>query len=106
MVLPVAPSALKVSLDEAAFKEIEDQLDFGKECLEATVEGGEKASDWLGHDNSPKLEHGEAVHAQGAILRELHALVKKQDPGFGGLVRVRSKRQEFLWVHQQFEDDY
>lgn len=92
--------------DEVAFKEIEDQLDFGKECLEATIEGGEKMNDWLGQDDSPKLEHGDAIRAQDAILRELHALVKKQDPSFGGLIRVRNKRQEFLWVHPQFESEY
>jgi internalin A len=107
LVLPVASSALKLSVDEATFKEFEDQLDFGKECLEATVEGGEKVNDWLGQSDSPKLEHADAVRAQGAILRELHALVKKQgDSSFGGLVRVRNKRQEFLWVHQQFEAEY
>lgn len=106
LALPVAASAIKISIDEAAFKEIEDQLDFGKECLEATVEGGEKMNDWLGQDGSLKLEHGEAIRAQGAILRELQALVKKEDISFGGLVRVRNKRQEFLWVHPQFESEY
>lgn len=27
-------------------------------------------------------------------------------PSFGGLVHVRNKRQEFLWVHPQFEGEY
>lgn len=106
LVLPVASSALKISLDDAAFEAIEDELDFGKECIEATVEGGEKLGEWFGADDAPKLEHGEAMRVQGAVLRELHALLKKQDPSFGGLVRVRNKRQEFLWVHQQFEGEY
>ena len=35
--------------------------------------------------------------------REFQALLKAKDPGFGGLVRVMNKRQEFLWVHPQFE---
>jgi hypothetical protein len=38
--------------------------------------------------------------------RELHTLLKAQDPGFGGLVRVMNRRQEFLWVHPQFEGEY
>jgi hypothetical protein len=27
-------------------------------------------------------------------------------PGFGGLVRVMNKRQEFLWVHEKFAGEY
>jgi internalin A len=42
------------------------------------------------------------------MLREFQALLKANDPSssFGGLVRVRNKRQEFLWVHEQFEAEY
>jgi hypothetical protein len=39
-------------------------------------------------------------------LRELHALLKVKDPGFGGLVRVMNKRQEFLWGHEKFAGEY
>jgi hypothetical protein len=28
------------------------------------------------------------------------------NPGFGGLVRVMNKRQEFLWVHERFAGEY
>jgi internalin A len=49
---------------------------------------------------------GEAIRAQGSILRELHALLKEKDPSFAGLVRVQNKRREFLWVHPQFVDEY
>ncbi len=39
---------------------------------------------------------------------QLTALLKDKDPssGFGGLIRVRNKRQEFLWVHERFEEEY
>jgi hypothetical protein len=39
---------------------------------------------------------------------EFHALFKAKDPsyGFGGLVRVMNKRQEFLWVHEKFAGEY
>jgi hypothetical protein len=42
------------------------------------------------------------------ILRELHALLKAQDPGhsFGGLERIQNKRPEFLWIHPQFLKEY
>jgi internalin A len=56
--------------------------------------------------DAPGLERGEAIEAQGAVLRQLHAWLKEKDPGFGGLVRVQNKRQEFLWAHPQFETEY
>ncbi len=40
-----------------------------------------------------------------AVVRALPWL-KEQYPRFGGLVRVEDKRQEFLWVHPQFEKEY
>ncbi|VFM95419.1 MAG: hypothetical protein BECKG1743D_GA0114223_100763 [Candidatus Kentron sp. G] len=35
-------------------------------------------------------------------------MLRQKDPGcnFGGLVRVRNKRNEFLWVHPRFEEEY
>jgi hypothetical protein len=53
-----------------------------------------------------KVEHSIAICAENATLRELHALLKAKDPGFGGLVRVMNKRQEFLWVHERFASEY
>jgi hypothetical protein len=49
---------------------------------------------------------GVALRSDGSALRELHALFKAKDPGFGGLVRVMNKRQEFLWVHEKFAGEY
>ncbi len=106
LVLPVASSATKLLMDEAAYKRIEKELDLGQKSIESVLKGGEKLGGWLGRSDAPDMEHGEAVRAQGAILRELHAFLKEQDPKFGGLVRVQNKRQEFLWVHSQFEKEY
>ena len=106
LVLPVASSGIKLALDETAYKAIEEQLDFGKSVIDAAIGEGTKIGDWLGASESTRLEHGEAIRAQGATLREFHALLKAKDPGFGGLVRVMNKRQEFLWVHPQFEKEY
>ena len=106
LVLPMASSGLKL-VDQKAYEAIEDQLAFGKDIIDASLSGGEKVGEWLGGGDSTSLEHGEAaIRAQGATLRELQALLKAKDPGFGGLVRVRNKRQEFLWVHPQFEEEY
>ena len=106
LVLPVAASATKLISDEAAFKRIEKQLDFGQKCAESVIKGGEQMGSWLGQGDSSNLDKGEAVRAQGSTLRELHAYLQEQDPGFGGLVSVQNKRREFLWVHPQFEKLY
>jgi hypothetical protein len=106
LVLPVASSGLKLAWDDTAYKAIEEQLDFSKDIIDASLSGSEKVSDWLGGSDPTLPEHGEAIRAQGATLRELHTLLKAKDPGFGGLIRVTNKRQEFLWVHPQFEKEY
>lgn len=106
LVLPVASSAIKLTLDDITYKALEEHLDFGKACIDASITGGTRVSEWAESKDAVSFEHGEAIRAQGAILRELHALLKEKDPSFGGLVRVRNKRQEFLWVHEQFAGEY
>jgi RocCOR-like putative regulator of kinase activity/DAPkinase-like Roc (Ras of Complex) protein len=106
LVLPVASSATKLVLDDKTYKGIEEELDLGQKSLESAIKGGETAGAWLARADAPDLEHGDAIQAQGAVLRQLHAMLKEKGPGFGGLVRVRNKRQEFLWVHPQFEKEY
>jgi Leucine-rich repeat (LRR) protein len=106
MVLPVASSAVKLALNETAYKLIEEQLDFGKSIIDAAISEGGKVSDFLGAADSSTLENSVAARADGSTLRELHALLKAKDPGFGGLVRVMNKRQEFLWVHEKFAGEY
>jgi hypothetical protein len=108
MVLPVASSAVKLVLDETAYKLIEEQLDFGKSIIDASLGETAKIGDFLGTADSTNLPqaHGVALRSDGSTLRELHALLKAKDPGFGGLVRVMNKRQEFLWVHEKFAGEY
>ncbi len=106
MVLPVASSAVKLALDETAYKLIEEQLDFGTSIIDAAIGESSKIGDFLGAADSTNLEHGVAARADGSTLRELHALLKAKDPGFGGLIRVMNKRQEFLWVHEKFVGEY
>jgi hypothetical protein len=106
LILPVAASGIKLAVDEVAYKAIEEQLDFGKNVIDAVIGEGAKIGDWMGASETMRLEHGEAIRAEGATLREFQALIKAKDPGFGGLVRVMNKRQEFLWVHPQFEKEY
>jgi hypothetical protein len=105
LVLPVASSAVKLALDDRVYKGIEKQLDLAHKTIDSVGKGVEKAKDLLGQIPFD-VEHGEAIAAQGGVLRQLHALLKQKDPGFGGLIRVQNKRQEFLWVHPQFEKEY
>jgi GTPase SAR1 family protein len=110
LVLPIASSATKMVLDDAAYNAIEKTLDFGKECADAVLKGSEKVIEWSDERDRTKLEPALAtdrpVRADGAILRQLQVWLKEKDPGFAGLVRVQNKRQEFLWVHPQFEKEY
>ncbi|MEH1947497.1 MAG: COR domain-containing protein [Nostoc sp.] len=105
LVLPVAGSATKFILDDTTYKAIEEQLDLGQKSIESTLKGSDMALAGKSKSDASFLE-GDAIRAQGSILRELHALLKEKDPSFGGLVRVQNKRREFLWVHPQFVDEY
>ena len=68
--------------------------------------GFEPLLDWQTRSDAPELSQGEAIRAQGSVIRELHALLKEKDPSFGGGIRVQNPRREFLWVHPQFKDEY
>ncbi|MBD2359214.1 leucine-rich repeat domain-containing protein [Tolypothrix sp. FACHB-123] len=105
LVLPVAASTTKFILDDTTYKGIEEQLDLGQKTIESTLKGSDMALAGQSKSDASFLE-GEAIRAQGPILRELHALLREKDPSFGGLVRVQNKRREFLWVHPQFVDEY
>ena len=107
LVLPVAASATKLMLDEATYKGIEEELDLGQKSIESTLKGSDLATNLSTERDAPDWQQGEAaIRGQGSILRELHALLKAKDPGFGGLVRVQNRRREFLWVHPQFVEEY
>jgi hypothetical protein len=103
LILPVAFAGVKLTLTDDIYKAFEKQLDFSKEVINASLSGFEKSADWLSQsgDDLPK-----GMRADDSSLRELHAFLKKEDPGFGGLVRVQNKRQEFLWVHEQYRGEY
>nr|VFJ60734.1 MAG: hypothetical protein BECKDK2373C_GA0170839_10841 [Candidatus Kentron sp. DK] len=113
--LPVAAAGLELTLDEAAYEAMEGHLDSGQEIIEASLKfkgSRDRKTGGLLDDGAPGRKRDRAVDsplsAHGSVLREFHALLRKQDPGckFGGLVRVRNKRNEFLWVHPRFEEEY
>lgn len=92
LILPVASSAVKLALDENAYKAIEEQLDFGKNVITATLGEGEKIGEFMDATDTTTLEHGEAIRAHGATLRELHALLKAGDSQSTGQAGVQARR--------------
>jgi hypothetical protein len=106
LVVPVASAVAKLEIGEEAYKAIEDQLNLGQKTAESLLKVGEAFNKQLDEEDGPSLPTGGAIRAHGTVLRQLHALLKEKDPGFGGLVRVQNKRQEFLWVHPMFEEKY
>jgi hypothetical protein len=105
LVLPVASSALQAAND-AATKALQDQIGLGKDVIDAIAGESSILNEFSSVIDSANLERGVAYRAENATLRELHALLKAKDPGFGGLVRVLNKRNEFLWVHEKFASEY
>ena len=107
LVLPVANSVTKLMLDEATYKGIEEGLDLGQKSIESTLKVSDLATNLSDESDIPDWQQGEApIMAKDSVLRKLHDLLKDKDPGFGGLVRVQNRRREFLWVHEQFVDEY
>jgi hypothetical protein len=105
LVLPVASSILKIGND-AATAAIQEQIGLGKDFIDALPGEMAALNEFSSAIDSANIEHGVGSRAENATLRELHAFLKERDPGFGGLVRVMNKRQEFLWVHEKFAGEY
>ena len=108
LALPIAFSRIKLQMTDAAYKAIENQLTFGKSCAESFLKAGDMTRDWLTSGDDFQKDSGRELQSHGAVLRELHAILKAKDPAnrFGGLIRVQNKRREFLWVHPQFSAEY
>ncbi len=54
LMLPVAASATKLTLDEVASKNLENQLDFGKECAEVMLGASEMITERLAEKDGPE----------------------------------------------------
>jgi hypothetical protein len=92
---------------------IKDQADWAKDVTETVGEmlekpEGEQSPTGIKRATSSSAEpvFGVINQATGGELRELHALLRKKDPGFGGLVRIHDKRKRILWVHPRFEPEF
>ena len=111
LALPIAIPGTKLATDDAEYKNITEQLEFGVKSADSFLKGGEQVGDWLVTGDGIEVDRStentrNAIRAQGSLLRELQVLLKDKDPGFGGLERVQNKRRQFLWIHPQFIDEY
>ena len=109
LALRIAVPGTKLATDDAAYKAIAEQLEFGVTTSDTLIKGGDEVGDWLVVDDKSNLDQTrEAIRARGSVLRELHAMLRKVDPAnsFGGLEKVQNKRREFLWVHKDFVGEY
>lgn len=113
LALPIAIPGTQLATNKTEFDIITKQLTFGIKSAESFLQGSEKIGEWLVDQDLTALDQAAehprpTIRAQGAVLRELHSLLKEKDPanGFGGLERVQNKRREFLWIHPQFLDKY
>ena len=93
-------------MDDATYAGVKEELDLGQKSLDLVAKGGLPMLDKISETDAPNWSEGNAIMAKGDILRELHVLLKEKDPTFGGLVRVQNKRRQFLWVHEQFINEY
>ena len=109
--MPIAIPGTKLATDDAGYKNIAEQLEFGVKSADSFLKGSEQIGDWLVEGDAMEIEQSTEntrtiIRAQGSLLRELHVLLKEKDPGFGGLARVQNKRREFLWVHPDYISEY
>ncbi len=115
LVLPVAGTGLKMMIPDDVYKEISKTLDFKRQVAASLVKAGDTVGSLIsaGRDDfgsDIRSDDSRHIRADGSTLRELHGFLneedRKQDKRFGGLVRVQNKQREYLWVHEQFVDEY
>jgi C-terminal of Roc, COR, domain/Ras of Complex, Roc, domain of DAPkinase/Leucine rich repeat len=115
LVLPIAGAGAKIAIDDNA-KNLEEAADLFKELgtggLGAASKFGEQLIAGDDIDLIPdasirnRFAHGNPLTPEAGMLREIQQLLKAKDIRFGGLVRVQTKRGEFLWVHPDYKQEY
>ena len=105
-VLPVATAGIEFKLDDTQFDAIDEQLKLSEEIIDASKTIGESSIEHLNKDDMADTEQNRIIRASGASLRQLHAILKKQDPTFAVLERVQTKQNDFLWVYPEFTKFY
>jgi hypothetical protein len=100
---PVGLAGLKVDLPEATWTALEDRLELVESSITAASEFGATAND---DDAAAVVVTRGPDLAEGAVLRDLHRILRDQDPTFADLRKVHDDRRRLLWVHRQFLRHY
>jgi hypothetical protein len=98
--LPVAIEGMRFDLDDQQWKALDEQAHLVRASISGTAETVEFLAEGVHTDQ--RLRDDDPPDTQ---LRTLHALLREQDPDFGGLVRVLD-RGRFLWVHPKYVDRF
>jgi len=107
--LGVGVADLKLDVDEAQWKTIEEQVALASETLKAAADALGQTSAADGSDGLAGSESGSpssVVVAEGAVLRTLHAMLRDQDITLADLRKVVRPDGRILWIHRQFERLY
>ncbi|NER33110.1 MAG: hypothetical protein F6J93_03360 [Oscillatoria sp. SIO1A7] len=106
--MPFIASAGKLVFDEAVFEQYGEQIDFGQELFGLASQMSDNIEEAMEEEAPSWQKEERPIRAEGAMLREFHGFLKEKDPKseFGGLVKVRNKRREVLWVHESFVEEY
>jgi hypothetical protein len=98
------PSVLKLELEDARWKEVDDGIGLAATTAKELASGVSGFADRSGAD--PALDGGTRFdeRTRGEI-RLLHKMLEERDPDFAGLRQVRD-RGRFLWVHSRFAGLY
>lgn len=115
LVLPLVSSGANMLLPKEIYEEIGTQLDKNSQLISNLVDAGEGGTNHpistagsLKDGSNRELGARGPSLAKGSRLRQFHALLKSVDPTdtYGGLIRAQNKRQEFVWIHPQFQGEY
>ncbi len=111
LTVPMVVPGLKLELDDAEYKEIQERLDFGKNVLSSSVKAGAELNELVGkrgenYQGSLPAEELSGKRAEGASLRWLQNFLKEKDPTFADLLRIMDRNGEYRWIHPRYKQDF
>jgi hypothetical protein len=104
--LPGAKLVAQIDLGEEAWEKLRDRVDAAKESLANLVDHLADKAGEVAREGDQQSHVTASSTLSGADLRQLHAVLNRLDPSFGGLEKVRTNLREPLWVHPRFVEAY
>jgi C-terminal of Roc, COR, domain/Ras of Complex, Roc, domain of DAPkinase/Leucine rich repeat len=108
--LPVSLSVAELELSDRQWSAVQKQLGVGRDTVAPLVDRGQGVSaDADGRGLPPQHDDGDGdlpVYAEGGLLRSLHETLRRKDPTFADLRRVRNSHGRYLWVDERYQAVY